>query len=237
MVAFLVLFTVLTFLTIDWALERRAQRAVAFAGGGSIPVPAPRPIDPQRLEGVPAGLFLGPGHVWVGVDDAGTVRVGADALPVTLLGGVDDVQLLKDGTVVRAGDPVAVLRRGERTVRLRAPIDGTVAAVNPDLTRDPARVAEDPYDGGWLYRLRPARLGSALGVLRVADDARAWMGREVARLRDVLARLSARSAPQLATTLADGGLPAAGLAASLDRGAWEEVTHAFFDVPGQGSAT
>lgn len=233
MVAIMVLLTILTFLTIDWALERRAANrstAPATVVGAQAPRVAPRPAEPGRLETVPAGLFVGPGHVWLGLEPQGTVRLGADRLAGTLLGGLDSLQVLPRGWRVRRGDPVVVMRRNGREIRLRAPVEGVVEEVNPRVQSDPTQVVDAPYEDGWLYRLRPMGLSGALSRMHVAEEAKGWMSREIGKLRDFLTGLHGE--PALApATLADGGLPVAGLAAALDEAQWSDLSSRMFDVP------
>lgn len=223
MVAILVLLTIILFLTVDFFVERARARSAA-------PVPAiARPMRaPADVAALPAGVFVAPGHAWMELRPAGDVRLGADRVPLTLLGGVDAVELAPEGSVLHRGDPVAVLRKGEREVKVRTPVDGEVTAVNPALGRRPATLDEHPFGGGWLVRLAPRNLGEALKRMFVADGAVEWMRRELGRLRDLLVGFAARPA-LAAATLPDGGLPVEGLAARLTDDEWRVLSAALFD--------
>ena len=221
MVALLVLLTIITFLTIDYFAQRAAARR-------TVPAPAARTPAvrfPADLGAIPAGVFLGPGHAWVGVEPSGAVRIGADRVPLTLLGGVDAVEPVAAGTEVRRGDPIARLVRGARAVDLPSPVAGVVVAVNS--AADPASVAADPFGRGWIATLRPTKLAGALRRLFVAEEASAWMRDELARLRDALVGLSVQGAVATAT-LPDGGLPLTGAAERLSEEQWRQVVERFF---------
>jgi glycine cleavage system H protein len=46
-----------------------------------------------------------------------------------------------------------------------APISGTIAEINGDLTDNPQRLNEDPYGEGWMFVIEPtddAQLGELL---------------------------------------------------------------------------
>ena len=231
MVAILVLLTILTFLTVDYFAQRSAaHRAVPATAPARRPM---RVMAPADLGLVPAGVFMDLGHTWARLEPSGELRVGADRLPATLLGGVERVEALPAGSEVGRGDPVAVLHHGGRSLPVRSPVDGRVAAVNAPLEAEPGRLAADPYGQGWLCTIAPRGLGGALRRLLVAEEAQAWMRRELASLRDFLVGMGERGA--LATaTLPDGGLPVEGLAGRLAEGDWNELAERFFGAPAGG---
>ena len=228
MVAILILATIITCLTVDYFAERAALRRAARKGA-SLPE---RPVSvrtPEDLTRVPAGVFVGPGHSWLELDPAGSVRVGVDRVPVSLLGGIEAIEAVPVGTPVRPGDRLAVLHRGERDLELKSPVEGTVTAVNPIAAANPARISQEPFGNGWLVSLAPRDLGGTLRRLFVADEARTFLRDELARMRDFLVGLSLAGRGSLATaTLPDGGLPVEGLAGRLSAGEWRELTERFF---------
>jgi glycine cleavage system H lipoate-binding protein len=237
MVAILVLLTIITCLTIDYFAERAKLRHAANTAMAGVPVPdyipAPQTISvrtPADLTRVPAGVFVGPGHAWMEMEPEGGVRLGVDRLPITLLGGIEEIDTVPAGTEVRQGDPLARLRHGERTIEVKSPVDGLVTEVNSGL--EPGRLAEEPFGSGWIVKLQPREIGAALRRLFVAEEARGFLRRELANLRDYLAGLSLAGHPSVAgiatVTLPDGGVPAEGLAARMTDGEWRELVERFF---------
>ena len=231
MVPILVLVTIITCLTLDYFAERAALRRAARASP-ALAEGMPQPVSvlaPEELTRVPAGVFVGPGHAWMELEPAGTVRVGVDRVPLTLLGGLEAVAAAPAGTEVRCGEPVATLRRGARTVAVKSPVDGVVTAANPLATANPARIAQEPFGLGWLVRLEPRELGAALRRLAVAEEAKGYLREQLSRLRDFLVGLSMAGRESLATaTLPDGGLPVEGLAERLSEEDWRELAERFF---------
>lgn len=228
MVAILVLFTIITCLTIDYFAERAALRRRARAGPekGFNTVSVRMPDDLTR---VPAGVFVAPGHAWMELEPTGVVRVGADRLPFALMDGAETIDTPPVGTEVHQGETIAVLHHGERTVEIKSPVDGVVAATNPLVAGNPARVGKEPFGAGWLVRLRPRNLSAALRRLFVAEEARTFLGGELAHLRDFLTGLTMAGRGSLAmATLPDGGLPVEGLAGRMPAAEWHELTERFF---------
>jgi glycine cleavage system H protein len=234
MVVLLVLFTIISFLTIDY-LVVRAARSRALAGSASR---SPAPVrgaaggatsDRSRAAELPRGFFVGPAHVWLHVEPAGTVRVGVDPLLTSFLGGLDCVYTLPEGAEVRQGGPLVMLRKGDRALRVRSPVDGVVCAVNDDARRLPGRVWSTPFTQGWLYRLSTVRLADTLQRMKVGEKAQEWMQSELGRLSDLL--LAHAGATE--TALPDGGLPASRFGEAFGDREWEELVARFFgNAPG-----
>ncbi len=223
MVALLVLFTILTFLTIDYFVQRAATREAEREGHLGL-VPAVVPI--ANLAAPPADVFVAPGHAWLRIEPNGAVRIGSDRLAPALLGGVSRADVRPLGTRIRRGEPLASLERDGRKVDLRSPVDGIVSEINGAVARDPGVVREDPFGSGWLARVEPIGLGAALRLTLVAREAADWMRGELRRLRDALVQ----GEPALAASLPDGGLPIDGVAQDLDPEAWDRVTRCLFGV-------
>ncbi len=208
-------------------------------------IPRAHPAEPNvgALGQLPAGLFLAPGHDWLQVEQSGSVRLGTDRLALALLGGVDRLELLPAGSVVHPGDPLATLHFGERSIVLRAPIEGVIDEVNTLVGADPQRLARDPFEEGWLYRLHARSLAEALRGMKVAEEAAAWMGSEVARIRDFATglgqggRVAATFRPGAAGATSSGGAPTAetspamiplGLAKQLPARDWKRLVDRFY---------
>lgn len=151
--------------------------ALALAGGGSVP-----------LEGAlqfPEGLFLDRTHAWARLDPGGGWRIGVDGGLVRLLGVVDQVVVVSAGQTVREGDPLATVRQGLHLLTIRSPVGGKVIESNADISG--ARLAESPYDAGWLCVVRSTALAADTKRMLVGEDAERWHRAEVARIEEFLA--------------------------------------------------
>jgi glycine cleavage system H protein len=234
-VALFVLLTIVILLTIDYFVQRAevkrakatdlaAHREPALAAGTARPSVARSPIAIDRI---PSGVFVAPGHVWVQLETSGALRVGADAIPAALLGRPDRIEVEREGTQVRRGDRIATLRRGARSLTLRAPVDGIVTRVNAETEARPERLQDDPFGQGWLLSLAPRDLAPALKRMFVAEEAAAWVHEQLRELRDFMAAGTADS--RLAgAELQDGRAPIEGLANHLDDARWQQLVEEMF---------
>jgi glycine cleavage system H protein len=58
------------------------------------------------------------------------------------------------GKTVRKGDPYAEVESVKAVSDVIAPLSGEVVEVNEGLTTGPEAINDDPYDGGWMVRVR-----------------------------------------------------------------------------------
>ncbi|MCK5796766.1 MAG: hypothetical protein KAI47_06280 [Deltaproteobacteria bacterium] len=181
-------------------------------------------LDPFAL---PAGSFLAPGHTVSYLSPDGSLALSPGGLPLYMLGDVDRVEIM-DKTEVKAGDPIAILHHADRAVELRAPVDGTIEAINADLASHPAALTRAPASQRWMVRLAPKSLKSALSKMFFAKDAQNWLKSEMSRLADLLD--DALPEAQGAQTMADGGVPIPGVAAKLEQAQWKKLEERFFQA-------
>jgi len=241
MVVLLVLLTIIVFLTIDyyvqWGGARRAVLATSRpdqARARSLRLARKSALPAESLTDVPGGVFLSPWHVWMRLEPSGSLRVGVNRLILSLLGGLDCAYVLPEGSEVHEQGPLTMLRCGHRALRIRSPVDGVISEVNQRVRRAPGRVTSDPYESGWIYRISPMHVSSALKSMAVGEEAADWLRRELTRLRDVLVSRGAPD-PALAATLADGGLPVQSHLDGLGDREWEDLVKAFFVDTGTGA--
>lgn len=180
MVAILVVLTITVLLLIDWSVQliqakRARKRAAAGNPHNGIP-PASNPFNP------PQGLFFHPSHSWAHVEPNGDVKVGLDGLVGFLLGSINHVDLPAPGQKVREGDSVAVLRQGSRELRLLAPVEGEIVAINDELLPDGHFIRSDPYGAGWVCEIRPRALSKDLQGLMIGEDLAGWHSNEARRI-------------------------------------------------------
>lgn len=100
----------------------------------------------------PADLKYTPTHEWV-LSDGNTVTLGITDFAQEQLGDVVFVELPEPGTVVSAGDGIAVVESVKAASDIYAPASGTIEAVNPALEDSPELVNSDPFEDGWFLRM------------------------------------------------------------------------------------
>ncbi|MEY2776870.1 MAG: hypothetical protein RLY30_968 [Pseudomonadota bacterium] len=114
----------------------------------------------------PQDLRYTESHEWAKLD-SGEVIVGITELAQDSLGELVYVELPALGRTVQAGESCAVVESTKAASDVYAPVAGEVVAVNDSLGTEPQRVNQEPYSGGWLFRIRPAQSDALAGLLSV----------------------------------------------------------------------
>lgn len=84
------------------------------------------------------------------------MAVGITKHAVEMLKDLLYVQLPKVGTATKAGESCAEIESVKSVGNLYAPCDGTIAEVNEKLSSDPMQIADDPYEKGWIVKIKPS---------------------------------------------------------------------------------
>ena len=92
-------------------------------------------------------------HEWVKAEGEHYV-VGITAFAQDQLGHIVYVELPKVGDRVEFGKPFGVIESVKTASDLYAPVSGEVVAVNAELVDQPQSVNDDPYQAGWMIKIR-----------------------------------------------------------------------------------
>jgi glycine cleavage system H protein len=116
-------------------------------------------------------------HEWVKVDGS-VATVGITQFAVEQLTDLIMIELPPVGTKVTAGKTFGEIESVKAVSDLYAPVSGEVIEVNSGVTSDVQVLAQDPYDKGWLIKLRvdqPPKTADLLDLdsyeKQVADEA------------------------------------------------------------------
>lgn len=220
MVALFVVLMVVAFLTLDLVLVARSQAGLE----GAI---ARQRAAEGRPDAIVGGFALAgdrayhAGHTWVRFREKASARVGIDDFAARLVGAPDAVELHETGRSVRAGTPLAVLRRNGREARVLAPVSGIVTAVNKDALAAPAALTGNPYDGGWLVEMKANDVRRDLRSLSWGDAARRLLDDSATALHQMFAPGAALPAA------ADGGRALPAIADQMDDETWNRARERF----------
>ncbi len=64
---------------------------------------------------------------------------------------------LPDMGDIDKGSPTAVVESVKAASDIYAPLAGEIVEVNTDLVTDPSKINTDPYDTGWIFKIRITR--------------------------------------------------------------------------------
>ena len=119
---------------------------------------------------VPENLRYATTHEWCRLD-GDMVIIGVTEHGVAALGGIIYVELPEEKEDVLHELPFGEIE-GTRDVRdLSSPFDGVVLQVNSRVVQNPDVLLKDPYEEGWLVRLKPDSPASLDNLLSPADYA------------------------------------------------------------------
>jgi len=126
------------------------------------------------MSNVPSDLKYAKSHEWVRVS-GDTATVGITDHAQHELTDVVFVELPEVGRNVKAGEACAVVESVKTASDIYSPISGEVIEVNKTVVENPALVNTDPYNGGWLFKLKLTGAGE-LDVLMTPQDYQAQIG-------------------------------------------------------------
>ena len=111
------------------------------------------------MSDIPSELRYTKTHEWVRTMDDGNVEVGITDHAQQLMGDMVFVELPEVGATIAAGDDCAVVESVKAASDVYAPVTGEIVEINEDLANAPETLNQEPYAGGWLFRMRPENEG------------------------------------------------------------------------------
>jgi glycine cleavage system H protein len=101
----------------------------------------------------PEELRYAPTHEWVSAD-GDVATVGISAFAIAELTDLVFMALPQAGREVAAGEEFGEVESVKAVSPLYSPVSGTITDVNSDLVDRLETLGDDPYEGGWIIRVR-----------------------------------------------------------------------------------
>jgi len=117
------------------------------------------------MSNIPNDLKYAKTHEWVRDEGDGNVTVGISDHAQELLGDLVFVELPEQGAEIKAGDECAVVESVKAASDVYCPMSGEVVAVNEALADAPETINSDPYNDGWMFRLKLLDAGELDGLM------------------------------------------------------------------------
>ena len=106
-----------------------------------------------------------PSHEWIRLEDDGTATIGISAYAVEALTDLVFMQLPYVGRRVKAGESFGEIESVKAVSDMYAPVAGEVVAVNTELPQRLETLGQDPYEAGWIVRIKPDTPAAVEGLL------------------------------------------------------------------------
>ncbi len=123
---------------------------------------------------VPADLKYTAEHEWIRVEGEEVV-VGVTDFAQGELGDVVFIEIETEGETLSKGETFGTIEAVKTVSDLYMPLDGEVLEVNPALEDTPELVNSEPFEGGWMIRIKMSS-SSQLDDLMSADEYNALIG-------------------------------------------------------------
>lgn len=94
-------------------------------------------------------------HEWIRPEAGGLATVGVSAYAVEALTDLVFMQLPTVGRKLKAGESFGEIESVKAVSDLYAPVSGEVVEVNAALPNALETLGKDPYESGWIIRIRP----------------------------------------------------------------------------------
>ena len=123
---------------------------------------------------VPAELKYTADHEWVRVE-GDEIVIGVTDFAQGELGDVVFIEIETKGETLSKGEAFGTIEAVKTVSDLHMPLDGEVIEVNPVLEDTPELVNSEPFEGGWMIRVKMSDL-SQLDELMPANEYEALIG-------------------------------------------------------------
>ena len=117
---------------------------------------------------VPENLHYAESHEWVNSENSEAASVGISDHAQAELSDVVYLELPEVGTVVAKGDSIAVIESVKAANDIYSPVSGEIVEVNEGLVEAPEPINSDPYETGWMVKIKLSDAGEIEGLLDAA---------------------------------------------------------------------
>lgn len=107
------------------------------------------------MSDIPIELKYSKTHEWAHRDEDDLITIGITNHAQQLLGDVVFIEFPELGIQLHTGEEFGVIESVKAASDLYSPISGEIVAINDSLTANPAMINSDPYQEGWLIKIKP----------------------------------------------------------------------------------
>eukprot|EP00890_Picochlorum_soloecismus_P001183 jgi/Picsp_1/2065/NSC_05530-R1_glycine cleavage system h-protein len=155
------------------ALRKVASEAViglgirfgpSVCGSTSSVAPSAYAIFSRGFAKVVDGLKYQKSHEYVKMD-GDVATVGISDFAQSELGDVVYVELPEVGSELSKGETFGVVESVKAASDVYSPVSGEVVEINETLSDDPSKVNSEPFEGGWMMKIKVSNAGDVDALL------------------------------------------------------------------------
>ena len=113
----------------------------------------------------PSELKYTKDHEWLKINDDGTALIGITDYAQKELGDIVYVDITTTGKAMNAEEIFGTVEAVKTVSDLFLPVAGTILEVNEALDKNPELVNSDPYNQGWMAKIKIENLPDAESLL------------------------------------------------------------------------
>ncbi len=115
-------------------------------------------------------------HEWVRREEDDAVSIGITEYAINELSDIIFLELPEPGTELKKDAPFGAVESVKAVFDLNSPVSGTVVETNTALSDRPETLNQDPYEEGWMVRLKMEDPGELDELLSPDDYTRSLDG-------------------------------------------------------------
>ena len=115
---------------------------------------------------VPESLLYTKDHEWIQLHEDNTATVGITDYAQESLGDITFVEFPSAGESFNRGDTFGVVESVKAASDLYMPLDAEVLEVNDEVDAEPELLNSDPYQKGWLLKIRLSDPSQVVALLK-----------------------------------------------------------------------
>ena len=115
---------------------------------------------------VPEALLYTKDHEWIQLHKDSTATVGITDYAQESLGDITFVEFPLPGESLNRGDTFGVVESVKAASDLYMPLDAEVLEVNDEVDAEPELLNSDPYQKGWLLKIRLTDPSQVVALLK-----------------------------------------------------------------------
>ena len=134
-----------------------------------------------KIEGyeLPDDLYYHNDHAWAKIESDGTITVGMNDFYQKSAGDTTYIDLPFEGDDIEQGETVGKIQSAKWVGKFVSPISGEILEVNEELEDDCTLINKNPYDKGWIMKVKPSNLDDDKKDLVTGDKIEAWIKKEI----------------------------------------------------------
>ncbi|WP_163325306.1 hypothetical protein [Draconibacterium mangrovi] len=185
-------------------------------------------LRPESIK-TPEGLFYDKKHTWAFMEKDGVVKIGIDDFLQHVTGNYTGLVVKSPNEVVRRNEIIATLVHEGKKINIYAPVSGRIIQTNEDLMDFPSLANNSPYNWGWLYEMEPTNWIREIAFLKMAEQYRTWISKELTRFKDFIIEICQQKELEGQLVLQEGGDLPDHVLHDFEPHVWEEFQIRFID--------